>query len=69
MFVRRRDKGKASTLYNVTDGYRVAKLELSEVLKTINNMGFPYTQKQLGAGHYNLVVYCPNEVLEFDLRQ
>ena len=69
MFIRQRDKKRASALYKVTDGRQSTKTSITDILTLVKHMDFPHTLVMLEENHFNLVVYCPNDILEFDLRK
>ena len=69
MFIRKRHSQRTSTLFKLTDGFQSTKKDLIEVLNIVKNTGYPHTLTMLSTDHYNLVVFCPNDVLEFDLRK
>lgn len=68
MFIQQRSKRRdEKVLLKVTDGFRTTNAELKDVVGIIKSIGYPYTLKSISPSHYNLAVFCPNAVLEFDL--
>ncbi len=69
MFVRQRNKKRPNAIYKIRheDVHKYSTLQ--DVLEIIKQFGFPYTVTELSTRDLNLIVYAPNNILEFELER
>ncbi len=69
MFVRHRDKRRPTAIYKIRHGDISKYSTLQDIVELVQQFGFPYTVHTLPSTNLNLIVYTPNDVLEFDLER